>query len=108
MSLFFSPLPYKTHRVSVPVLTVLIALTARIAWAQATPSTVAPDAPALAAPRAPAAPAPPPAAATAVDPAAFAALSAKVEEADQNARIAGRKLELLEEQLAAKAKESPG
>ncbi len=50
----------------------------------------------------------PPPAPSAVDPAAFAALSAKVDEADQNARIAGRKIELLEEQLAAKAKESPG
>jgi phosphate-selective porin OprO/OprP len=43
-----------------------------------------------------------------VDPAAFAALSAKVDDADQNARIAARRIELLEEQLAAKAKESPG
>jgi phosphate-selective porin OprO/OprP len=93
-------------------LTVVIGVTtASVAWAQAAPPASAPDAPAdaiAAPPAAPEAPAAPPAAATAVDPAAFAALSAKVEEADQSARIAGRKLELLEEQLAAKAKESPG
>jgi phosphate-selective porin OprO/OprP len=52
-------------------------------------------------------PAPPPAP-PAIDPAVFAALSAKVDKADQNARIAARKLELLEEQLATRAKESPG
>ena len=112
MSLFFSPLPYKIHRVYIPILTTLMGVPiAGVAWAQAAPPAPAPDAPAgavAAPPAAPEAPAPPPAPATAVAPAAFAALSAKVEEADQNARIAGRKLELLEEQLAAKAKESPG
>ena len=108
MSLFFSSLPYKIHRVYMPTLTVSISLmAASVAWAQAAPPAAAPDAPAGAI-AAPPAPAPPPAAATAVDPAAFAALSAKVEEADQNARIAARKLELFEEQLATKARESPG
>jgi len=72
-----------------------------------------PDAPAgaVAAPPPPAAeapaPVPVPATPPAADPAAIAALSAKVEEADQNARVAARKLELLEEQLATKAKEAP-
>ena len=104
----FSSLPYKIHRVYMPTLTVSISLmAASVAWAQAAPPAAAPDAPAGAI-AAPPAPAPPPAAATAVDPAAFAALSAKVEEADQNARIAARKLELFEEQLATKARESPG
>jgi len=107
MSLFFSALPYKIHRVYMPGLAALIGLSAAsVAWAQA----ALPDAPAGAPPPASAeapAPAPPPPAA-AVEPAAFAALSAKVDEADQNARIAARKLELLEEQLTVKANERPG
>jgi phosphate-selective porin OprO/OprP len=67
----------------------------------ATPATPAPaeapaEAPAAAAP--PAAPSPPPPAAD---------LSSKLEEADQLARVAARRVELLEEQIAARAKDSP-
>ena len=109
MSLFFSALPYKFHRVYLQALAIVAVLViAPAARAQVAP----PDAPAgaVAAPPPPAAeaPAPVPATPAAVDPAAIAALSAKVDEADQNARIAARKLELLEEQLATKAKEAPG
>ncbi len=36
MSLFFSALPYKIHRVYIPILTLLVGLTtASVAWAQA-------------------------------------------------------------------------
>ncbi len=114
MSLFFSALPYKFHRVYMPALAILVTL-AGMSPAQAQPAPLAapgdqPPSPAsptpAAPPETPPAPVPPPPA-PAVDPAAFAALSAKVDEADQNARIAARQLELLEEQLAAKAKDSP-
>ena len=111
MSLFFSAIVYKLHRVYVTSATVgLLLALAGVAHAQA------PAAPAARPPRplprsrrlqaAPPAPPPPLAAPPAPDPAA-AALSAKVDETDQIARIAARKIELLEEQLAAKAKDSP-
>ncbi len=122
MSLFFSRLPYKFHRVYMTMLAVLVLLTAGTdvhAQPAAAPASTevgnAPGAPAPAGappaapePSAPPAPLPAPPAAPAAEAAALAALSAKVEEADQNARIAARKVELLEEQLASKAKDSPG
>lgn len=115
MNLFFCPSPYKFHRVYISSLIAFVVLaSASRVLAQPTPAPAPADAPSAAAPPPSAAvPAPagetppPPPAPPAIDPAAFAALSAKVDEADQNARIAGRKLELLEEQLATKAKEAP-
>ena len=118
MNLFFLALPYKFYRVYMSSLIAFVVLASTGgAFAQSAPAAAPADAPAAAVPPAippvppPATetpPPPPPPSPPAVDPAAFAALSAKVDEADQNARIAGRKLELLEEQLAAKSKETPG
>ena len=118
MSLFFFALPYKFHRVYMSLLAMLLVLaSASGAQAQPVPVPAPAEAPAAAVPPPGAAtpppatetplPPPPPPAPPAIDPAAFAALSAKVDEADQAARIAARKLELLEDQLATKAKETP-
>ncbi len=115
MSLFFSPLPYKLHRVYIPILTVLSGSRAprgapgRKSALRLRPRRRAGQPGRRRTQRPPPRRRPRPAAAARRRRRRrFAALSAKVDEADQNARIAARKLELLEEQLASKAKESPG
>jgi len=99
---------YKAYRLSLLTLTLLVLspLSAR-AQTAAPPTDAAPAQPQAASPAAaPApseeAPAAPPAPATAT-----VELSTKVDEADQVARIAARKVELLEEQLAAASKAAP-
>ena len=100
MSLFFSALAYKSHRLCVARgLSVLLA-----GWAGAVQAQEA--APAAAEGAAAPAPADAPAAVP-VPVAPVPDLSAKVDEADQIARIAARRIELLEEQLATRAKDSP-
>jgi phosphate-selective porin OprO/OprP len=113
MNPFFSALAYKAHRLSGPGrFGVFVALSllgsASAARAQEVPApaqdaTAGNSSPAPAGGPAAAPPVPP---APALDAPAATALSTKVDELDQIARIAGRKVELLEEQIAAKAKES--
>jgi phosphate-selective porin OprO and OprP len=90
--------------------TVVLLLLAIAPAVRAQPSPAeAPGAPAQSPSDAPPPPPPPPPAppTPVVEVVVPPALSAKVDETDQIARIASRKLELLEEQLATKAKEAP-
>jgi phosphate-selective porin OprO/OprP len=116
MTRFFSWLPCKPHRLHVTLLLAgVLAGFGPNARAQGTPATPAgegsasgngPTPPALA----PAPPEAPPPAPTALPPPVALVppeLSTKVDDAEQIARITARKVELLEEQLAARAKESP-
>jgi phosphate-selective porin OprO/OprP len=116
--------PLRARRFVGPSLSALL-LAAASAVAPAARAEPAPPAAPAAAPESPPTPAAPPPAPTegvpseappappvaALPPAAPAAqvnaLSIKLDEADQIARIAARKVELLEEQLAARAKETP-